>query len=90
MDGSPVWVNLTRSIQYDDAGQSGYFIALVEDISERKRAEEELRESEDRYRKLFKASLAGVYITKETGLHDARGKTDASTLVSRITRVALV
>ena len=43
-DGSPVWVNLTRSIQRDDAGQPEYFIVLVEDISERKRAEEALRE----------------------------------------------
>ncbi len=44
MDGSPVWVNLTRSIQRDDAGRSEYFIVLVEDISERKRAEEALHE----------------------------------------------
>jgi len=43
-DGSPVWVNLTRSIQRDDAGTPEYFIVLVEDISERKRAEEALRE----------------------------------------------
>ncbi len=44
MDGRPVWVNLTRSIQHDEAGQPEYFIVLVEDISERKRAEEALRE----------------------------------------------
>ncbi len=44
MDGSPVWVNLTRSIQQDDAGKPEYFIVLVEDISERRRAEEALRE----------------------------------------------
>jgi PAS domain S-box-containing protein len=43
-DGSPVWVNLTRSIQRDPAGTAEYFIVLVEDISERKRAEEALRE----------------------------------------------
>ena len=36
VDGSPVWVNLTRSIQHDDAGNPEYFIILVEDISERK------------------------------------------------------
>jgi PAS domain S-box-containing protein len=44
MDGSPVWVNLTRSVQRNDAGKPEYFIVLVEDISERKRVEEALRE----------------------------------------------
>ncbi len=44
MDGSPVWVNLTRSIQRDDTGQPEYFIVLVEDISARKRVEEALHE----------------------------------------------
>ena len=44
MDGSPVWVNLTRSIQRDDAGKPEHFIVLVEDISQRKRAEEALRD----------------------------------------------
>ncbi len=43
-DGSPIWVNLTRSIQRDPAGAAEYFIVLVEDISERKGAEEALRE----------------------------------------------
>jgi len=43
-DGSPVWVNLTRSIQRDDEGRAEYFIVLVEDISVRKRVEEALRE----------------------------------------------
>jgi PAS domain S-box-containing protein len=43
-DGSPVWVNLTRSIQRDEAGRPEYFIVIVEDISDRKRAEEALRE----------------------------------------------
>ncbi len=67
LDGSPVWVHLTRSIQRDEAGHPDYFIVLVEDISDRKRAEEALRESEHRYRKLFEANLAGVYLTKPDG-----------------------
>jgi PAS domain S-box-containing protein len=40
-DGSPVWVNLTVSLVRDASGEPAYFIAAVEDISERKKAEEE-------------------------------------------------
>jgi PAS domain S-box-containing protein len=40
-DGSEVWVNLTVSLVRDPSGEPGYFIAVVEDISERKKAEEE-------------------------------------------------
>ena len=44
MGGGAVWVNLTRSLQRDEVGRPEYFIVIVEDISERKRAEEALRE----------------------------------------------
>jgi serine phosphatase RsbU (regulator of sigma subunit) len=40
-DGSIVWVNLTVSMVRDAAGEPAYFIAAVEDINERKKAEEE-------------------------------------------------
>src|SRR4028119_373210 len=40
-DGSPVWVNLTVSLVREASGEPRYFIAMVEDISERKRIEEE-------------------------------------------------
>lgn len=66
-DGSPIWVNLTRSLQRDEAGRPEYFIVIVEDMSQRKYAEEALAASEQRYRRLFEASLAGVYLTKLDG-----------------------
>jgi PAS domain S-box-containing protein len=38
---SEVWVNLTVSLVRDAVGEPAYFIAVVEDISERKKTEEE-------------------------------------------------
>ncbi len=66
-DGGSVWVNLTRSVQRDEQGDPECFVVLVEDISQRKQTQDALRESEQRYRKLFEASLAGVYLTKLDG-----------------------
>jgi PAS domain S-box-containing protein len=40
-DGSIVWVNLTVSLVRNTSGEPAYFIAVVEDISERKKAQEE-------------------------------------------------
>ena len=47
-DGSVVWVNLTTSLVRNADGAPNYFVSLIEDISERKRAEEKLREREER------------------------------------------
>jgi PAS domain S-box-containing protein len=42
-DGSTVWVELFTSLQRDGAGQPAYAIAVIQDISERKRLDAELR-----------------------------------------------
>src|SRR5262249_1797466 len=44
-DGSLVWVNVSVSLQRDAAGAPAYLIAIVQDISERKRLEDELRQA---------------------------------------------
>ena len=46
-DGSTVWVNLTVSLVFDRGGGPNYFVSVVKDISERKQAEEALRQSRD-------------------------------------------
>ncbi|TFW01172.1 diguanylate cyclase [Oxalobacteraceae bacterium OM1] len=42
-DGTDVWVNVTISLARDGAGVPQYFIGMVEDISERKQAEQRIR-----------------------------------------------
>ncbi|MBD1893594.1 PAS domain S-box protein [Coleofasciculus sp. FACHB-129] len=41
-DTSPVWINLTGSVVRNCAGELRYFIAIVEDISDRKRFQQEI------------------------------------------------
>jgi PAS domain S-box-containing protein len=44
-DGTPVWVNSTISVVSDRTGRASYTVAVVQDVTDRKRAEEELREA---------------------------------------------
>src|SRR5262249_33527046 len=46
-DGFPVWVDLSVSLQRDAAGAPAYLIAIIQDISERKRLEGELRRAKE-------------------------------------------
>jgi PAS domain S-box-containing protein len=55
-DGKPIWVEDWNRIVQDAAGKAPHIQALVINITERKRAEEELRQSEKRYRTLFESS----------------------------------
>ena len=46
-DGSPIWSDVTISLQRDSAGSPAYAIAILQDISERKRLEEESRQAKE-------------------------------------------
>ena len=54
--GGSTWINLTVSVQADESGVPNKFICIIEDITERKEVEEELRNSEERLRS-FSAQL---------------------------------
>lgn len=49
-DGSAVWTALTVSLLTDEKGQARYFVSIVEDISQRKKAEQALQQSEAQFR----------------------------------------
>ncbi len=46
-DGSPIWAHLTVSLQFDAAGKPAYCIKIIQDISERKQLEHELRQAKE-------------------------------------------
>jgi two-component system cell cycle sensor histidine kinase/response regulator CckA len=61
-DGDVVWVELTSSITRDKNGNPKYFITVIEDISERKQAEQALLLSEERYRLLFETNPHPMWV----------------------------
>jgi PAS domain S-box-containing protein len=73
-DGSVVWAELFASLQRDAAGQPAYVIAMIQDISERKRLDTELRRA--REAEAERARLAelgrdvGIALSQGDTLHD--------------------
>ena len=66
-DGAVVWADVSTSLRRDKEGKPLYFMTTVSDITERKRAEEALQESEERYRTLFENAQVGIYRTAPDG-----------------------
>ncbi|NVN90390.1 MAG: PAS domain S-box protein [Desulfuromonadales bacterium] len=60
-DGTILYANLSVGCVRTETGAVDYLLALLEDISERKRAEIELRQSERRYRDIFESSPVGIF-----------------------------
>jgi PAS domain S-box-containing protein len=74
-DASLVWVNMTISLVRTSEGQPDYFIAVVEDISNRKRIEAALQEtnrmleaSRDVLRRLIQQIPIGIQVFDASGL----------------------
>ena len=67
-DGSVVWGRVAYSLVHDDEGRPLHVIGQVEDITERKRAEEELRRSEARFRSLISNATDIITILDADGV----------------------
>ncbi len=66
-DGHVVWARVRVSLVRDTGGNPSYSIVHVEDITERKRAQEALRESEGRFRIMADGCPAPMWVTDAEG-----------------------
>lgn len=61
-EGHIIWGNLTCSLVRDAAGHPQYFVKIIEDITERRKAQEALDESERRYHSIIDNMMEGFQI----------------------------
>src|SRR5712671_2996386 len=66
-NGQPVWVRKIMSPLPDETGKRAQVLVLAIDISERKRQDELLRQSEARFRNLYEHALAGIAVSDWDG-----------------------
>lgn len=68
-DGDVVWVQMNVSLVRDAQGDPAYFIKQVQDITDRKCAEESLRRSEERFASFMDNLLGYAWIKDQAGAY---------------------
>lgn len=63
-DESRIWVSLNLHAVHDSTGQLLYYQGITQDITDRKKAETALADSEDRYRRLVESVTDYIYSVK--------------------------
>ena len=66
-DGMIIWTSTNARAVRDSAGTLLYYEGFVEDITQRKQAEESLRDSEARYRMLLEQAVDGIAVINTQG-----------------------
>jgi PAS domain S-box-containing protein len=66
-DGSVVWVHFAMVVERDAEGRPKYEIAVYDDITARREAEEGLRQSEERFRRTFELAGSGIAVVSLEG-----------------------
>lgn len=67
-DGTSIWVSVNARVVRDENGLTKYYEGTGQDITDRKRSEQALLDSEERFRELFENSRDAVYV------HDMNGR----------------
>lgn len=92
-DGVAVWAEVNIYLIRDTNNQPLNTLAVIQDITERKRAEDDLRESESRYHALFTGITDAIYvhhITKDGGPGEIIDVNDVACKMLGYTREALI